>query len=139
MEGNVQRKEREIAEATTRLEGEQAIVSKQQRTIKEVQGRIEEHEEELEAERQARAKAERQKADLAKELEELTERLEESCGATQTQMELNKKREMEVHKYVEIIFRNFMIFAMNFGNFDIFFTGYEKIWKRLRSNKKPQF
>ena len=104
MEGNVQRKEREIAEATTRLEGEQAIVSKQQRTIKEVQGRIEEHEEELEAERQARAKAERQKADLAKELEELTERLEESCGATQTQMELNKKREMEVHKYVILEF-----------------------------------
>ena len=98
MEGNVQRKEREIAEATTRLEGEQAVISKQQRTIHEVQGRIEEHEEELEAERQGRAKAERQKADLAKELEELTERLEESCGATQTQMELNKKREMEVYK-----------------------------------------
>ena len=98
MEGNVQRKEREIAEATARLEGEQAVISKQQRTIHEVQGRIEEHEEELEAERQARAKAERQKSDLAKELEELTERLEESCGATQTQLELNKKREMEVYK-----------------------------------------
>ena len=38
------------------LKGEQAHVSKQQRTIKEFQGRIEEHEEELEAERQARAK-----------------------------------------------------------------------------------
>ena len=45
---------------TALFQGEQAVVSKQQRTIKEVQGRIEEHEEELEAERQARAKAERQ-------------------------------------------------------------------------------
>ena len=63
-----------------------------------VTGMIEEHEEELEAERQARAKAERQRSDLGKELEELTERLEESCGATTAQMELNKRREMEVQK-----------------------------------------
>jgi DNA-directed RNA polymerase specialized sigma subunit len=55
-------------------------------------------EEELEAERQARSKAERQKADLGRELEELTERLEEACGATASQMELNKKREAEVQK-----------------------------------------
>ena len=98
LESNVQRKEREIADAINKLEGEQAHVSKQQRTIKEFQGRIEEHEEELEAERQARAKAERQRSDLGKELEELTERLEESCGATTAQIELNKRREMEVHK-----------------------------------------
>ena len=61
-------------------------------------GHIEEHEEELEAERQARAKAERQRSDLTKELEELGERLEESCGATTAQVELNKKREMEVQR-----------------------------------------
>ena len=42
--------------------------------------------------------AERQRSDLGKELEELTERLEESCGATTAQIELNKRREMEVHK-----------------------------------------
>ena len=35
-----------------------------QRVIKELQGRIEELEEELEAERQARAKAEKQRSDL---------------------------------------------------------------------------
>lgn len=98
LEANFQRKEREISDAASKLEAEQALVSKQQRVIKEVQSHIEEHEEELEAERQARAKAERQKSDLCKELEELTERLEESCGATATQMELNKKREMEVQR-----------------------------------------
>ena len=51
-----------------------------------VLGRVEEWEEELEAERQARVKAERQKSDLHRELEELTERLEEACGATTAQV-----------------------------------------------------
>jgi hypothetical protein len=49
-------------------------------------GRVEEWEEELEAERQARVKSERQKSDLNRELEELTERLEEACGATTAQV-----------------------------------------------------
>ena len=61
-----------------------------------VLARVEEWEEELEAERQARAKSERQKSDLVRELEELTDRLEEASGATAAQMELNKKREIEV-------------------------------------------
>ena len=51
-----------------------------------LQGRVEEWEEELEAERQARVKSERQKSDLNRELEELTERLEEACGATTAQV-----------------------------------------------------
>ena len=45
-----------------------------------------------------RAKAERQKSDLSREMEELTERLEEASGATAAQMELNKKRESEVQR-----------------------------------------
>ena len=62
------------------------------------QARIEELEEELEAERQARAKAEKQRADLAREIEELSERLEEAGGATSSQIELNKRRETELSK-----------------------------------------
>merc|ERR1739848_52003 len=50
------------------------------------------------AERQARAKAERQRSDLARELERLGERLNEAGGATNAQVELNKKREAEVGK-----------------------------------------
>merc|ERR1711976_1105066 len=73
-------------------------VGKVQKSIKEVQGRVEELEEELEAERQARAKAERQRSDLARELESLGERLNDAGGATHAQMELNKKREAEVNK-----------------------------------------
>jgi hypothetical protein len=55
-------------------------------------------EEELEAERQARAKAEKQRADLAREIEEMSERLEEAGGATSAQIELNKRREAEMAK-----------------------------------------
>lgn len=55
-------------------------------------------EEELEAERQARAKAEKQRADLSREIEELSERLEEAGGATSAQIELNKRREAEMAK-----------------------------------------
>merc|ERR1711902_12037 len=81
-----------------KLEDEQNVVAKTQKSIKEIQGRVEELEEELEAERQARAKAERQRSDLARELESLGERLNEAGGATHAQVELNKKREAEVQK-----------------------------------------
>merc|ERR1712088_537425 len=74
-----------------KVEGElkvtQESVSDQERT-----------KEELEAERQARAKAERQRSDLARELENMGERLGEASGATSAQIELNKKRESEVTK-----------------------------------------
>lgn len=43
-------------------------------------------------------KAEKQRSDLARELEELGERLEEAGGATSAQIELNKKREAELSK-----------------------------------------
>ena len=46
----------------------------------------------------ARAKAERQRSDLAREIEQLGERLDEAGGATSAQVELNKKREAEVAK-----------------------------------------
>merc|ERR1711884_754105 len=92
------RKERDIAALTTKLDDEQNLVSKIQKSIKDVQCRVEEAEEELEAERQARAKAERQRSDLARELESLGERLNEAGGATHAQVEPNKKRENEIGK-----------------------------------------
>ncbi|EGV98626.1 Myosin-4 [Cricetulus griseus] len=60
--------------------------------------RIEELEEEIEAERASRAKAEKQRSDLSRELEEISERLEEAGGATSAQIEMNKKREAEFQK-----------------------------------------
>merc|ERR1712072_1341330 len=96
--GAIARKEKDLGGLSSKLEDEQSIVGKVQKTIKEIQARVEELEEELEAERQARAKAERKRSDLARELEQLGERLNEAGGATSAQVELNKKREAEVQK-----------------------------------------
>lgn len=53
---------------------------------------LQELEEELDAERTARNKAEKARQEMQNELEELGDRLDEAGGATQAQMELNKKR-----------------------------------------------
>merc|ERR1719328_29124 len=98
IENNISRKEKDLGGFIAKLEDEQSIVSKVQKAIKETQGRVEELEEELEAERQARAKAERQRSDLARELDQLGERLNEAGGATAAQVELNKKRDSEIGK-----------------------------------------
>merc|ERR1719187_2093736 len=98
LEAAIMRKENEIGGQASKLDDEQGLVGKVQKSIKELQGRVEEMEEELEAERQARAKAERQRSDLAREMECLGERLDEAGGATVAQIELNKKREAEVAK-----------------------------------------
>merc|ERR1712193_165206 len=98
IEGSIARKEKDIGGLASKLDDEQSLVAKMQKNIKEAQSRIEANEEELEAERQARAKAERQRSDLAREIEQLGERLDEAGGATHAQIELNKKREAEVGK-----------------------------------------
>ena len=98
LENSISRKEKDLGGLGSKLEDEQSLVGKLQKTIKEIQSRVEELEEELEAERQARAKAERKRSDLARELEQLGERLGEAGGATQAQVELNKKRESEIQK-----------------------------------------
>merc|ERR1711976_263586 len=62
IEAAIMRKENEIGSLSYKLDDEQSLVGKTQKSIKELQGRIEEMEEELEAERQARSKAERQRS-----------------------------------------------------------------------------
>ena len=51
-----------------------------------MQARIEQNEEELEGERQARTNAEKQRGGLARELDDLSERVEEAGGATMAQV-----------------------------------------------------
>jgi len=98
VEGLISKKEKDISTNQSKLEDEQSTVSKLQKAIKEMQSRIEANEEELEAERQARSKAEKQRGTLARELDDLSERLDEAGGATTAQIELNKKREAEIGK-----------------------------------------
>merc|ERR1719323_2179079 len=91
LETLIEKRDKDIHDAQRRLEDEQVIVAKLQKAIKELQGRIETQEEELEAERQARTKAEKQRGGLARELDDLSERVEEAGGATAAQVDLNKK------------------------------------------------
>merc|ERR1712029_494106 len=98
LEAALAAKEKNNLELQAKLSDEQGLVAKNQKTVKELQGRVEVLEEELEAERQARAKAERQRSDLAREIESLGDRYNEATGATAAQVELNKKREAEIVK-----------------------------------------
>merc|ERR1712127_760734 len=95
---SVGNKDKNNGQLAAKLDDEQNLVAKAQKGIKELQGRVEAMEEELEAERQSRANAERQKSDLARTIDQLGDRLSEAAGATTAQVELNKKREMEVAK-----------------------------------------
>ncbi|KAK4305104.1 hypothetical protein Pmani_022980 [Petrolisthes manimaculis] len=98
LEQVIERKDKEYCALGNKLEEEQGLVCKTQRLLKEMQARMEEMEEEMEHERQTRTKIEKAKVILARELEELGERLEEAGGATAAQIELNKKREGELAK-----------------------------------------
>merc|ERR1719230_1460193 len=80
LEVTIANKEKNNAQLAAKLDDEQNLVAKAQKGIKEIQGRVEAMEEELEAERQARAKAERQRSDLAREIDQLGERLDEASG-----------------------------------------------------------
>uniref|UniRef100_A0A8D0AJE4 Myosin heavy chain, fast skeletal muscle-like n=1 Tax=Sander lucioperca TaxID=283035 RepID=A0A8D0AJE4_SANLU len=86
----IKKKDFEISQLLSKVEDEQSLGAQLQKKIKELQ--------EIEAERAARAKVEKQRADLSRELEEISERLEEAGGATATQIEMSKKREAEFQK-----------------------------------------
>lgn len=98
LESTLHRKDKEYSAQANKLEEEQATYMKFQRQIREQQARLDELESEVEHERQARAKAEKGKTNLAKELSDLGDRLDEAGGATAAQVELNKKREAELAK-----------------------------------------
>lgn len=76
--------------------GEPDLSQKLMELARSSQARAEELEEELEAERAARARVEKQRAEAARELEELSERLEEAGGASAGQREGCRKREAEL-------------------------------------------
>jgi len=94
----VQRKEKELASMSAKIEDEQTLGSKYSRQVKELQARLEEVDEELAIERQNRAKAEKNRSLLSRDIEDLGQRLEDAGNNTATQIELNKKREAELAK-----------------------------------------
>merc|ERR1719385_717326 len=94
----VQRKEKELASMSAKIEDEQTLGGKYSRQVKELQGRLEELDEELAIERQNRAKAEKNRSLLSRDIEDLGQKLEDAGNNTATQIELNKKREAELSK-----------------------------------------
>merc|ERR1712029_588958 len=94
----VQRKEKELASMSAKIEDELTLGSKYGRQIKELQSRLEEVDEELAVERQNRAKAEKNRSLLSRDIEDLGQKLEDAGNNTATQIELNKKREAELAK-----------------------------------------
>merc|ERR1712083_1293791 len=94
----IQRKEKETASLAAKIEDEQTLGSKYHKQVKELQSRLEELDEELTIERQNRAKAEKNRSTLARDIGDLAEKLEDAGNNTATQIELNKKREIELAK-----------------------------------------
>merc|ERR1711981_1370973 len=95
---SVQRKEKEIGSMTAKIEDEGTLSNKYSKQTKELQTRLDELDEELAIERQNRAKAEKNRSLLARDIEEIGQKLEDCGNNTSTQIELNKKREGELGK-----------------------------------------
>merc|ERR1712115_506533 len=94
----VQRKEKELASMSAKIEDEGTLGNKYNKQVKELGSRIEELDEELFIERQNRAKADKNRTTLSRDIQDLGGRLEEAGSNTTTQIELNKKREAELLK-----------------------------------------
>merc|ERR1711923_688920 len=76
----------------------QETVSDLERVKEELNATIQRKEKELAIERQNRNKAEKNRATLSRDIEDLGEKVEDAGNNTATQIELNKKREAELHK-----------------------------------------
>merc|ERR1712079_827003 len=96
--GAMQRKDKEIASVSSKIDDEATLGAKYAKQVKELQGRLEELDEELTIERANRAKAEKNRSTLARDIGDLAEKLEDAGNNTATQIELNKKREIELAK-----------------------------------------
>ncbi|KAM9597439.1 LOW QUALITY PROTEIN: myosin-13-like [Trichechus inunguis] len=97
VEEKLKKEEFEISHLQTKTDDERVHSLQSQKKIKELQARKEELEE-IEVEHTLRAKIGKQCSNLARELEEISEQLEEASGATLAQIEMNKKREAEFQK-----------------------------------------
>ncbi|CAL4063540.1 unnamed protein product [Meganyctiphanes norvegica] len=98
LENTLARKDNELAAIASKIDDEALGTARTGKQAKELLARIDELEDDLKAESANRAKAEKCKQMLARDLEEVGDRLDEAGGATASQVELNKKRESELAK-----------------------------------------
>ena len=92
----VQRKDKEIASLTAKIEDEQSIRSKYNKQSKELNYRLEEIDEDLVKERANRTKADQARLTLSRDIEDLSSRLEDAGNQTKIQIEMGKKRDEEL-------------------------------------------
>merc|ERR1712083_1108162 len=76
--GAMQRKDKEIASVSSKIDDEQTLGNKYAKQVKDLQGRLEELDEELTIERANRAKAEKNRATLSRDIGDLAEKLEDA-------------------------------------------------------------
>ncbi|NXI93071.1 MYH1 protein, partial [Psophia crepitans] len=102
LDKKIRKKDFEFNHMQNKIEEQQNSGIRLQKKIRELQARdfarAAELEEETVSEKAMRTKAEKHCDELANELEEICEGLEETGGATTAQTELNKKREAEFQK-----------------------------------------
>merc|ERR1719320_412603 len=98
LENILARKDNELAVLASKIDDEALGGARTNKQAKELLARIDELEDDLKSESANRAKAEKTKQMLARDLEEVGDRLDEAGGATAAQVELNKKREAELAK-----------------------------------------
>merc|ERR1739842_46131 len=99
LENTLARKDSEVAALAAKIDDEALGTARVGKQAKELLARIDELEDEYKNEVNARAKAEKAKQALARNVEEIGDRLDEAGGATAAQVELNKKREAELAKF----------------------------------------
>ncbi|XP_008938167.1 PREDICTED: myosin-3-like, partial [Merops nubicus] len=98
LDEKLRKKDFEFNQMQNKTEEQQNSGIQLQKKIRELQARVAELEEETMSEKAVRAKAEKHCDELARDLKGISERLEETGGATTAGSELNKKREAEFQK-----------------------------------------
>merc|ERR1712142_98665 len=92
----ISKRDKSIKELVEVKENSETLIKQLQKKIAELLGRIEELEEELENERKAKQKVELSRKELESNLEELNEKLLVSGDATAAQVDIAKKKDLDI-------------------------------------------
>ncbi|CAI4222378.1 unnamed protein product [Auanema sp. JU1783] len=98
IENSLRRKETELHNLGMKLEDEQAAVAKLQKSIQQDEAKMKDLHDQLADEKEARSRADRARADQQAEYDELLDQLDEQGRACAAQIELGKKKDMEIAK-----------------------------------------
>uniref|UniRef100_A0A183TYJ1 Myosin motor domain-containing protein n=1 Tax=Toxocara canis TaxID=6265 RepID=A0A183TYJ1_TOXCA len=98
LETVLRKKDNELHAISTKLEDQQVVFARLSKQLKDDEAKLAADEGEIENERAAREKSDRARAEIQKEVIEMSARLEEQKNATATQIEAGKRQEAEIAK-----------------------------------------